>query len=95
MNLTVEKIAPHRRPELGVFAGKEAWIFDLDNTLYPRSTNLFKQVDGRIRAYVRRLLDVDEDEAHALVPQLAGRRQADARRPTRDHGDPVSQLVHR
>ena len=35
-----------------------AWIFDLDNTLYPRSTNLFQQVDDRIRAYVRDLLNV-------------------------------------
>ena len=51
MNLTVETIAPHKRPELTTFAGKEAWIFDLDNTLYPRSSNLFQQVDGRIRAY--------------------------------------------
>jgi putative hydrolase of the HAD superfamily len=66
MNLTVETIAPHKRPELGVFAGKEAWIFDLDNTLYPRSSNLFQQVDGRIRTYVRRLLDVDEAEAERI-----------------------------
>ena len=66
MNLTAEKIDPHRRPAIDVFADKEAWIFDLDNTLYPRSTNLFQQVDGRIRAYVRRLLNVDEDEAERI-----------------------------
>src|SRR5215470_468093 len=66
MNVTVEKLAPHGRPELGVFADKEAWIFDLDNTLYPRSTKLFQQVDDRIRAYVRQLLNVDEDEAERI-----------------------------
>ena len=66
MNLTVETIAPHKPVDLGIFAGKEAWIFDLDNTLYPRSSNLFQQVDGRIRAYVRQLLNVDEAEAERI-----------------------------
>jgi putative hydrolase of the HAD superfamily len=66
MTLSVEKVAPHERPELGIFAGKEAWIFDLDNTLYPRSTNLFRQVDDRIRTYVCRLLNVEEDEAERI-----------------------------
>ncbi len=66
MNLTVETVAPHRAQDLRVFAGKEAWVFDLDNTLYPRSTNIFRQVDERIRLYVRRLLDVDEAEAEKI-----------------------------
>ncbi len=66
MNLTVETVAPHKQPELGIFADKEAWIFDLDNTLYPRSSNLFQQVDERIRTYVRQLLNVDEDEAERI-----------------------------
>jgi len=44
MTLSVETIAPHKRPSLDIFAGKEAWIFDLDNTLYPRSAKLFQQV---------------------------------------------------
>ena len=42
------------------------WIFDLDNTLYPASTGLFTQIDARMNAYIRRLLDVDEDEAHRV-----------------------------
>jgi putative hydrolase of the HAD superfamily len=66
MTLTVETVAPHKRPELDIFADKEAWIFDLDNTLYPRSTKLFQQVDERIRAYVSRLLNVDVDEAERI-----------------------------
>ncbi|NML06955.1 pyrimidine 5'-nucleotidase [Sphingomonas sp. G-3-2-10] len=39
------------------------WIFDLDNTLYPASANLFALIDARIGAYVARLLNVDADEA--------------------------------
>lgn len=63
---TSEARAPHRLGDLGAFADVSAWIFDLDNTLYPRSSNLFQQVDDRIRAYVRRLLNVDEDEAERI-----------------------------
>jgi putative hydrolase of the HAD superfamily len=66
MNLTVETVAPHKPRDLRTFSGKEAWIFDLDNTLYPRSTNLYRQVDERIRLYVRRLLNVDEVEAEKI-----------------------------
>jgi putative hydrolase of the HAD superfamily len=66
MNLTVETVAPHKARDLAVFAGKEAWVFDLDNTLYPRSTNIYRQVDERIRLYVRKLLNVDEAEAENI-----------------------------
>ncbi|MBV9841361.1 MAG: pyrimidine 5'-nucleotidase [Sphingomonadaceae bacterium] len=41
----------------------ETWIFDLDNTLYPASANLFAQIDARMSAYIRRLLDVPHGEA--------------------------------
>jgi putative hydrolase of the HAD superfamily len=64
--LTAEAVAPHRPRDLAAFADTNAWIFDLDNTLYPRSTNLFTQVDGRIRAYVGKLLSVDEAEAERI-----------------------------
>ena len=64
--LTAEAVAPHRKRDLSVFADVEAWIFDLDNTLYPRSSNLFRQVDQRIRIYVAKLLNVDEAEAERI-----------------------------
>jgi putative hydrolase of the HAD superfamily len=64
--LTAEALAPHDKRDLGAFSEIEAWIFDLDNTLYPRSTNIFRQVDQRIRAYVSRLLNVDEAEAERI-----------------------------
>ena len=66
MTLSAEAVAPHKPRDLSTFADTDAWIFDLDNTLYPRSTNLFRQVDERIRAYVRRLLNVDEAEADRI-----------------------------
>jgi len=64
--LTAEAVAPHRQRDLKSFANIEAWIFDLDNTLYPRSSDLLRQVDARIRAYVRKLLNVEEAEAERI-----------------------------
>ena len=43
-----------------------AWIFDLDNTLYPAGCNLFAAVDRRMTAYIARLLDLDEAAARRL-----------------------------
>lgn len=63
---TVEAISPHDPAALGAFAGVRAWIFDLDNTLYPRHTNIFRQVDDRIRAYVGKLFDVGRAEAEHI-----------------------------
>lgn len=42
------------------------WIFDLDNTLYPASANLFALIDARIGQYVQRLLGLDPAEAHRV-----------------------------
>ena len=65
-SLPVEALAPHKQRDLAGFANIDAWIFDLDNTLYPRSNNLFRQVDTRIRAYVQKLLNVDAAEAERI-----------------------------
>ena len=43
-----------------------AWVFDLDNTLYPASCRLFAQVEVRIRDYVARYLGVDAEAAFRL-----------------------------
>lgn len=44
----------------------DAWLFDLDNTLYPESAKLFAQIDQRIGAYVARTLKLDPAEAHRV-----------------------------
>ncbi len=43
-----------------------AWIFDLDNTLYPSSADLFAQIDTKMTAYIVRLLGVDAAEAYRI-----------------------------
>lgn len=42
------------------------WIFDLDNTLYPVSANLFAMIDARIGQYVQKLLGLSAEEAHRV-----------------------------
>jgi putative hydrolase of the HAD superfamily len=49
--------------------GVEAWIFDLDNTLYPASCNLFAQVDARMSAFIQELLSLPPAEARRVQKQ--------------------------
>lgn len=42
------------------------WIFDLDNTLYPASANLFAQIDDRITGYIADRLELDRMAARRL-----------------------------
>lgn len=45
------------------FGTVKAWIFDLDNTLYPHHAGLFLQVEERIREKVQRYLNIDREAA--------------------------------
>jgi putative hydrolase of the HAD superfamily len=47
-------------------AAIETWVFDLDNTLYPASCNLFDQIHRRMGEFISNLLGVDLDEAKRL-----------------------------
>ena len=42
------------------------WVFDLDNTLYPRECNLFAQIDVLITNYVMSVTALDFDAARTL-----------------------------
>lgn len=44
----------------------EAWVFDLDNTLYPASCSLFPQIDVRMRQFIADRLNLDLDAAFRL-----------------------------
>jgi putative hydrolase of the HAD superfamily len=67
------------RPEL---AHVEAWIFDLDNSLYPSSTNLFALVDIRMSEYIQKLLGCGHEEARRVQKGYF-----------RDHGTTLSGLM--
>jgi putative hydrolase of the HAD superfamily len=51
---------------LPALAHIDAWIFDLDNTLYPASADLFGLIDRRMTAYVMRIAGLPFDEAHKV-----------------------------
>lgn len=48
------------------FSHVQTWVFDLDNTLYPPSADLFGQMDARFAAYVSRLTGMETAEALKL-----------------------------
>jgi len=56
----------HSDADFSRFDAIDAWVFDLDNTLYPRHVKLYEQVDKRIADYVERLLKIPPDDADAL-----------------------------
>ena len=60
----------------------DAWIFDLDNTLYPAATNLFALIDARMTDYIATLRGVDHDEAHRIQKAYF-----------RDHGTTLAGLI--
>jgi putative hydrolase of the HAD superfamily len=51
---------------LPALAHIDAWIFDLDNTLYPASCDLFGLIDKRMTAYVARITGLPYDEAYQI-----------------------------
>ncbi|MDF1608289.1 pyrimidine 5'-nucleotidase [Hoeflea sp. YIM 152468] len=62
---------PHKSalPDPAAFAHVTEWVFDLDNTLYPRRTDLFSQIDKKMTDYVRTLLGLDHEAARSLQKQ--------------------------
>lgn len=66
------------------FLGVTDWVFDLDNTLYPRRSNLFAQIDKRMTAYVSNLLGLEHGPARALQKELF-----------RDYGTTLNGLMRR
>ena len=52
--------------DLGVFGDVDLWIFDLDNTLYPRSDAMWSQIDARMTGFIADLLGVGRDEAYRV-----------------------------
>ncbi|MEL6681729.1 MAG: pyrimidine 5'-nucleotidase [Pseudomonadota bacterium] len=48
------------------FAHVDTWVFDLDNTLYPPSADLFGRMDARFAAFVGRVTGLDRERALKL-----------------------------
>ena len=56
-----------KKPERDLgFAHVEAWVFDLDNTLYPADCNLFAQIDRRMGEFIANSLGIPLEDAKIL-----------------------------
>jgi putative hydrolase of the HAD superfamily len=75
---------PSSDPDPVRLCDAQAWVFDLDNTLYPATFNLFGQIDDRMRAYIAEFLGVGLDEAYRLQKQYF-----------REYGTSLHGLMHR
>ncbi|HHY48854.1 MAG TPA: pyrimidine 5'-nucleotidase [Alphaproteobacteria bacterium] len=60
------------------------WVFDLDNTLYPRACNLFAQIDTLITQYMMTVTRLGFEEARRLQKDYY-----------RDFGTTLNGLMHR
>ena len=65
--------SPPARPD---FSDIDNWVFDLDNTLYPRRCNLFAQIDLRITDYVVATTRLEFAAARAVEPAPAAAPEA-------------------
>ncbi|MGJ0506743.1 MAG: pyrimidine 5'-nucleotidase [Methylocystis sp.] len=50
----------------GRFAHIDTWVFDLDNTLYPQTADLWPRIDARITLFMMRLFGLDAISLRAL-----------------------------
>lgn len=55
------------RPSL---SGRQTWVFDLDNTLYPPEAAVFAQIDQRMGGFIAEMLGIPFDEAHVIQKGL-------------------------
>lgn len=65
MSSSASAASPSRTP-ITPLRDAAAWVFDLDNTLYPASIDLFSQIDERMRGYIATFLGLELDEAYRL-----------------------------
>jgi putative hydrolase of the HAD superfamily len=86
------------RPVPRGFGSVEAWVFDLDNTLYPHHLNLWQQVDERIRDYIADFLKVPHEQAFRIQKDYYKRYGTTMRGLMTEHGlkpDDFLDFVHR
>ena len=73
----------------------DAWLFDLDNTLYPAAVDLFAQIDIKMRAYIADFLGLDLEAAYALQKRYFQEYGTSMRGLMDLHGmDPTPFLAH-
>ena len=84
-----------RTAPLSPLRDAQAWLFDLDNTLYSATIDLFAQIDDKMRAYIADFLGLDIDQAYALQKKYFYEYGTSMRGLMDRHGmDPAPFLAH-
>ncbi|HMK88442.1 MAG TPA: pyrimidine 5'-nucleotidase [Methylocystis sp.] len=68
------------------FRGIDTFVFDLDNTLYPASSDLWRKIDDRITLFMTRLFGLDGLSLRALQKHYYLRYGTTLRGLMREHG---------
>lgn len=69
------------------------WVFDLDNTLYPASCNLFSQIDWRMTGFISETLKLPPEEARALQKAMFRKYGYTLRGLMLEHGVPPTDFL--
>jgi len=76
-------------------SGRQAWVFDLDNTLYPAECDLFAEIDQRMTDFVARFLTLPREDARATQKQYYAEHGTTLNGLMSMHGmDPDDFLAH-
>lgn len=89
----------NNRKDIDVLALREAesWVFDLDNTLYPASANMFDEIDRRMCAFIADFLEMDAAAAYRLQKSYFREHGTTLRGLMENHGmdpGPYLDFVH-
>lgn len=76
------------------FSHVNAWVFDLDNTLYPPEARLFDQIEIRMADWVMNALSVGRDEANRLRKHYWAKYGTTLAGLMREHGVDPGPYLH-
>jgi putative hydrolase of the HAD superfamily len=81
-------------PDRSRFAAIDTWVFDLDNTLYPQTADLWPKIDARITLFMMRLFGLDAISLRALQKHYYRQYGTTLRGLMTEHGiDPEAYLA--
>jgi putative hydrolase of the HAD superfamily len=72
----------------------ETWVFDLDNTLYSASCQIYVEVEARMTEFIMLALKVDRDEAQALRRRYFTEHGTTLRGLMLEHAMPPDEFLH-
>jgi putative hydrolase of the HAD superfamily len=71
----------------------ETWVFDLDNTLYPGTATIYREVEERMTAFIMAELRLDRQKAEALRQRYFAEHGTTLRGLMMEHGLPPQHFL--